>query len=210
VSRGTSRTRAIAVVGAGVAGLAAGIALSRAGNRVTLYERFSSSRPIGSGLMLQPTGLAALERYGLRQEIEALGARIDRLHGETARGARIFDLAYADLHPSHYAVGIHRAALHRALWSAFATSDAAFETNRTIVDFEASSDRRARLAFATGDRSPLFDLVVDASGAGSRLRGADYSGGAARFQLWARCGRALRISASRRRLWRSVTLARIP
>ena len=109
----------IAIVGAGVTGLACAALLARDGHRVVVHERFESSRPLGSGLMLQPTGQAALERLGLLREIEALGARVDRLHGVTDKGATIFDLAYADLDQSYYAIGIHRAALHSALWQAF-------------------------------------------------------------------------------------------
>ena len=65
----------IAIIGAGVGGLAAATMLSRGGHRVAVYERFAAAQPIGSGLMLQPTGLAALERLGLRDAIEARGAR---------------------------------------------------------------------------------------------------------------------------------------
>jgi 2-polyprenyl-6-methoxyphenol hydroxylase-like FAD-dependent oxidoreductase len=64
----------IAIVGAGITGLACATLLSRDGHRVVVYERFDTSRPIGSGLMLQPTGLAALQRLGLRETIEALGS----------------------------------------------------------------------------------------------------------------------------------------
>jgi 2-polyprenyl-6-methoxyphenol hydroxylase-like FAD-dependent oxidoreductase len=160
----------IAIIGAGVGGLASATALTRAGHRVVVYERFSASRPIGSGLMLQPPGLAALERLGLRGAIEVLGARIERLHGRNARGAVVFDLAYADLDPSLYAVGVHRAALHGVLWDAFAASGAAIETGWTIADLAPGAEGRVRLVDAQGRASPAFDLVVDASGARSALR----------------------------------------
>ena len=75
----------IAIIGAGIAGLAAATLLRRAGHRLVVYERFAASRPIGSGLMLQPTGLAALERLGLRGPVEALGARIDLTTEAVAR-----------------------------------------------------------------------------------------------------------------------------
>ena len=116
--------RDIAVIGAGVGGLAVATLLARAGHRVTVLERFAEPKPVGSGLMLQPTGLAALERLGLREEIEALGTRITRLHGTTDRGATVFDLDYGDLVPGLHAVAVHRAALHGALWRAFAASGA--------------------------------------------------------------------------------------
>ena len=160
----------IAVIGAGVGGLAVATLLSRAGHRVVVYERFAAARPIGSGLMLQPTGLAALERLGLRASIEALGARIDRLHGLNAHGGLVFDLNYADLDPAFYAIGIHRTALHAALWGAFAESGAAIETGWTIVDIGTGADGRARLIDDGGRTSPGFELIVDASGARSSLR----------------------------------------
>jgi 2-polyprenyl-6-methoxyphenol hydroxylase-like FAD-dependent oxidoreductase len=165
-----SRSFDIAIIGAGIAGLAAATLLRRAGHRVVVYERFAASRPIGSGLMLQPTGLAALERLGLRGAVEALGARIDRLHGLNERGGLVFDLGYADLDPAFYAIGVHRAALHGALWDAFAGSGAAIETGWTIVDVGTGADARARLIGRDGRISPSFDLVVDASGARSSLR----------------------------------------
>jgi 2-polyprenyl-6-methoxyphenol hydroxylase-like FAD-dependent oxidoreductase len=160
----------IAVIGAGVGGLAAATTLRRAGHRVTVYERFAASRPIGSGLMLQPTGLAALERLGLRNRIEARGARIDKLHGLNERGGVVFDLSYADLDPAFYAVGVHRAALHAVLWEAFVRSGAAIETDWTIVDVATAGGGRARLSDDRARISPGFDLVVDASGARSCLR----------------------------------------
>jgi 2-polyprenyl-6-methoxyphenol hydroxylase-like FAD-dependent oxidoreductase len=160
----------IAIIGAGVGGLAAATRFRRMVHRVVVYERFAASRPIGSGLMLQPTGLAALERLGLRAPIEALGARIDRLHGVDERGGLVFDLGYSDLDPSLYALGVHRAALHAVLWSAFAASGAALETGWAIADVATGADGRARLIDDRARTSPGFDLVVDASGARSCLR----------------------------------------
>ncbi len=135
----------IAVVGAGVAGLAAAAMLKNAGHNVVVFERFSTSLPLGSGLMLQPTGLAVLERMGLRHNIEALGHRIERLYGVTDKSTQIFDLAYADLDPAYYAVAVHRGLLHGVLWENFKTSGAALETGRQISGFELQSDSRVKL-----------------------------------------------------------------
>jgi 2-polyprenyl-6-methoxyphenol hydroxylase-like FAD-dependent oxidoreductase len=132
----------IVVVGAGVAGLASAIMLSRRGHRVTVYERFETPKPIGSGLMLQPTGLAALARLGLDRQIAAFGHRIERLHGVTAAGTTIFDLGYADLHPALHSIAIHRSALHQALWAGFERSGANLETGRSIAAVEATSAAR--------------------------------------------------------------------
>ena len=74
----------IAIIGCGPAGLSAAIALHDKGHAVSIFERFEKAGPVGSGLMLQPTGLAVLERFGLRDEVEAIGQRIDGMLGRIA------------------------------------------------------------------------------------------------------------------------------
>lgn len=162
----------IAIAGAGVAGLAAAILLTRAGHRVSIYERFAQSRPIGSGLMIQPVGLAALERLGLRAEIEARGARIAGIEGRTRRGVTVFDIGYGELDPALYAVAVHRAALQSVLWRGFEACGARFEAARPVRSIATLADGRAQFTFDDGDRAPPADLAIDASGARSTLRDA--------------------------------------
>lgn len=162
----------IAIAGAGVAGLSSAIMLARAGHRVRVYERFAQSQPIGSGLMIQPVGLAALERLGLRGESEARGARIAGIEGFTARGVTVFDIGYGELDPSLYAVAVHRAALQSVLWRGFEASGAQFIAARPVASIAALSDGRAQIVFEDGETAQPADLVIDASGARSTLRGA--------------------------------------
>ena len=54
----------IAVVGAGIGGLAFAALAAQAGRDVTLIERFQAPGPVGSGLVIQPVGLAVLDRIG--------------------------------------------------------------------------------------------------------------------------------------------------
>ena len=59
----------VAVAGAGPAGLAMALYLKRAGHRVTLLERFVTAAPVGSGLILQPTGLTEIGRASCRERV---------------------------------------------------------------------------------------------------------------------------------------------
>ena len=115
--------RSIAIAGCGPCGLAAALLLARQGERVTLFERFAAPQPIGSGLMIQPTGLAVLERLGLAGRIAAEGARIDRLHGLAGKRVALGG-GYAALKSGGrlHGIGIHRASLFAALYDAVLAS----------------------------------------------------------------------------------------
>lgn len=109
-----------AIAGCGIAGLACALLLHRQGrHKVTLYERFDTPRPLGSGLMIQPTGLAVLEQLGLAAKVLRQGAPVTRLYGKNADGRVVLDARYADLGGSGaVGIGIHRASLFSALYDA--------------------------------------------------------------------------------------------
>lgn len=173
----------IAVAGCGPCGLAASLLLCRAGHRVTLFERFETPQPIGSGLMIQPTGMAVLDRLGLLDQTIAAGSRIGRLFGKA--GARVvLDVRYASLRSSAaFGIGIHRASLFSILYDAVRRAGIAIQTGCMIAGSEHLGDKRA-LRFADGATSPAFDLVVDALGTRTPLApetGRDLAYGA----IWA-------------------------
>lgn len=69
----------IAIIGAGVAGLSAAIALARDGHIVHVYERRrDTNEDSGSGVQIQPTGVQILRQWGL---IEGL-SKIAHENGE--------------------------------------------------------------------------------------------------------------------------------
>ena len=162
----------IAIVGAGVAGLAAAAFLADAGHKPVIFERFDRAKPIGAGLLIQPTGLAVLERLGLRDEAARLGSRIERLHGRCGpHGPLIFDRRYDELLPGLHGMAMHRASLFHLLMNAVLARDVALEQAADIAGIEDVAGRPALLD-GMGRRLGSFDLVVDASGARSRLREA--------------------------------------
>lgn len=77
------------IVGAGIGGLSAGIALTRIGWDVEIYERVTEVKPVGAAISVWSNGVKCLNYLGLEQETAALGGRmdhmayIDGLSGET-------------------------------------------------------------------------------------------------------------------------------
>jgi 2-polyprenyl-6-methoxyphenol hydroxylase-like FAD-dependent oxidoreductase len=164
------RNLRIAIAGAGPAGLAAALYLHRTGHRVTIFERFEEPKPVGSGLILQPTGLTVLQDLGLLHEILALGARIDRLYGaDVTTGRTVLDVRYDALNGDRFGLAVHRAALFGVLYRAAQAAGIAIETGVILTDFDAGG-KAATLVDGKGRRISGFDLVVDASGARSVLR----------------------------------------
>ena len=156
----------IAIAGSGTAGLAVAALLARDSHKVTLFERFDEAQPVGSGLMLQPTGMAVLGALNRRDEALARGARIERLHG-VADGRIVLDVRYASLRrPDGFGLAIHRADLFDLLHGAALAAGAAFRTGRSVTAAAAGS-----LHFEDGSREGPFDLVIDATGSRSPLAG---------------------------------------
>lgn len=156
----------IGVIGCGVAGMTAAIALKRLGHDVEILERFAAPQPLGAGLLLQPTGLAGLDALGLGEAVRARGAQVDSLIGDTPKGRRVLTLRYREDAPG---LGIHRASLFDVLFDAVCA-----EAAPVIAGFEAedviSSDNGAYVSATDGARRGPYDLTVIADGSASRLR----------------------------------------
>jgi 2-polyprenyl-6-methoxyphenol hydroxylase-like FAD-dependent oxidoreductase len=155
----------IGIIGCGVAGQAAAIALARDGHAVTVFERFASARPLGAGLLLQPSGLRALERLGLREDVEQWGAPVRCLDGRSAKGRRVLGLDYP---LGQYGLGIHRGVLFNLLHAALRGVGAALR-----LDFEVQSIDDVWEPVVTsrkGQQAGPFDLLLDCAGAHDLLR----------------------------------------
>ncbi len=157
----------IAVAGAGIGGLAAAALLARAGHRVHILDQFESPQAVGSGLMLQKTGLAVLSELGLRDHIEARGSKIDRLSGLTSKTRRpVLDVRFEDLSKSLYGLGVQRRVLFDALLGAALEAGAELEPQKQIRSVDRAS---GTITMTDGRQTQAFDLIIDALGVNSVL-----------------------------------------
>jgi len=161
--------RTALIVGAGIGGLAAGIALRQAGWQVRIFERASSPRELGFGLGLAPNAIAALRKLGVADVVLARGfepsrGEVRRMDGTVSKRAEF---------PPHEALGgpmviALRPALHGALLEAVGTD--ALALGREAIGFTVNGGR-VTLQGTDGDLGE-GDLLVGADGVGSIVRRA--------------------------------------
>ncbi|HHI88661.1 MAG TPA: FAD-dependent monooxygenase [Hellea balneolensis] len=155
----------IGIAGAGIAGLASAILLARADHNITVYDQMSAPAPVGSGLVLQTTGLAVLSGLGLAEAAFACGQKIERLYGE-AQGRPVLDVRYQALSKKAFGLAIHRASLFKRLYEAALSAGVQFK-----MDYKVIGADQGRLSFANQPASQAHDLIIDALGVRSPLTG---------------------------------------
>ena len=155
----------IAIIGAGMGGLAVASLLAAQGHQIALFERFAQARPLGSGLVIQPVGLAVLDAIGAGDEARALGVSLARMEGLAGR-AKVLDVAYRSGAPG---LALHRAALFHVLWQAMARQGGIEIHTDAEVTAAPMIGQKRRVLLAKGAEHGPFDLVIDASGSHSAL-----------------------------------------
>lgn len=167
----------VGVIGCGTAGPAAAILLARRGHRVQLFDQAAELKPLGAGLLLQPTGMAVLEQLGVLDELLRLGSRVERLLGTDPRGRPVLDVRYADLRSDLFGLGLHRGALFSALHAEAVRAGVEIRSGVAAASFEERADSVSFRDREGREHGP-FDLLVIADGARSSLR--DQFGGVRR------------------------------
>lgn len=154
-------TLRIGIAGAGIGGLATASLLADQGHDITVFDRFDRPRPVGSGLVIQPVGRRVLDVIGAGDTARAHGHKIRRMVGrETSHGRRVLDVTYG----GNYGLAIHRTALFACLHDAASSRDITLQSSHQI-----NGHKDQRLTFQDGSSSEEFDLIIDASGAHSKL-----------------------------------------
>ena len=92
----------VVVIGAGIGGLTAGIALKQAGYEVEIYDRVKEMRPVGAGISLWSNGVKVLNRLGLGEKMAKIGGLMERMEYRTITGELVNDI---DLMPLIHEVG---------------------------------------------------------------------------------------------------------
>jgi 2-polyprenyl-6-methoxyphenol hydroxylase-like FAD-dependent oxidoreductase len=152
-----------AVIGAGIVGLASGLALRRAGIDVVVYERAPEIRATGTGLGLWANALAVLDTLGVGEQVRAIG-KPGEMYFHDAAGKLLTTPEFGPEY--HQFLLVHRAKFNDLLADAVGR-----ESIRLATGFEAYEERGDHVGVRLADGSEdNVDVLIGADGAYSMVR----------------------------------------
>jgi 2-polyprenyl-6-methoxyphenol hydroxylase-like FAD-dependent oxidoreductase len=158
--------RTAIVVGAGIGGLAAAIALRRGGWDARVLERAASPRELGFALALAPNALKALQEIGLADAVAQRGAEVHTFDFRRADGTVLKRIDFKAAPRDARSVVTLRPALHGALLEA--VSPASLHLDHDVRSVTLRPDRAA-VTLADG-RTLDGAVLIAADGVGSTVR----------------------------------------
>lgn len=165
ISLRSTPTPKICVIGGGIGGVAAGVALTRAGIDATVYERASELREIGSGLCLWPNATRALRELGLLDDVLARAEASSHFTLRARSGRILMSLGVGGYDSP--AVCMHRADLLATLLARL--PEESIRLGHELESLHHDHDGKVVVGFKNGVREE-FDGVIGADGIHSRVR----------------------------------------
>jgi salicylate hydroxylase len=167
-----NETLDVAVVGGGIGGLAAAIALTSRGARVRVYEQAPQLAHVGADINLTPNAVRALDGLGVGEALRETAARpTHRISRTWDTGVETSRLEMADAAEQRYGspqLTMHRADLLDALVAAL--PDGTLRLGRRLAALEERVDG-VDLGFDDGSRASA-EVVIGADGIHSAVRRA--------------------------------------
>lgn len=160
----------IAIIGGGIGGLTAAVALARKGLTAEVYEQAPALEEAGAGVGLWPNAMAALESIGLSGKVSRLAVKVARQGLRRSDGTWLMSFPW-ELMVERWGAGVtlvHRAELQRLLAAELDPSAIHLGARCTGVE---DGSRGVTVRFADG-RDVRADVLVGADGVHSVVRTA--------------------------------------
>jgi len=163
----TNKKLQIAIVGAGMGGLAVAATLRQAGFDVQVYEQASRFGRIGAGIQMMPNSMKVLRRIGIEDRLRAVAfAPYSHLNRDGYTGEMTRELPMPEsLYGAPY-LCMHRAELHDALASAVPAD--IIHLGKKLVGLDQKGGE-VTLSFADGTTA-IAGAVIGADGVHSIVR----------------------------------------
>ncbi|SDV51212.1 FAD-dependent monooxygenase [Chitinasiproducens palmae] len=179
---GTANSRgSVGIVGGGIGGLAAAIALGQQGFEVTVLEQAERFGRVGADINLTPNAVRALDGLGVGDSLREKGARptyrISRLWDSGAETSRLEMSDAAERQYGAPQLTLHRADLVAALDGRLPPGVVRFGQRVRAID----QDGDAAFVETQDGQRHRFDVVIGADGIHSQVRAAMFGPDAPRF-----------------------------
>lgn len=157
------------ILGGGIAGLTAAIALKQKGIGATVFEAAPEIKPLGAGLLLAANAVKGYERLGIAEKIVARGLALPTFCILDQQGCVITSADAAKIGRQYglHNFAIHRAALHEALLAELEPGQV--RTGKAATHIEKLNDGTIEIHFADGSTHQTDYLIV-AEGIHSAVR----------------------------------------
>jgi salicylate hydroxylase/6-hydroxynicotinate 3-monooxygenase len=160
----------VAIVGAGIGGLAAAACLRRIGIDVTIYEQAQRFVRVGAGIQQSPNAVRVLRRLGLEPQLRAIAFQpASALNRQSDTGELLWERAMGAASEERYGAPylvLHRGDLHAVLASA--VPDEVIQRGRKLAGL-AQQGSTVRLDFTDGSQAEAH-VVIGADGVHSVVR----------------------------------------
>ncbi|OMH34057.1 flavoprotein monooxygenase acting on aromatic compound [Motiliproteus sp. MSK22-1] len=155
----------VAVLGGGVAGLSAAIALKQNGFEVEVYERNSSTTDIGAGIVCWPNASFVLDDLGILDQVASVSGMPPMMKRMTQRGESLGSLDIKQLNRlmGYPSFSILRSELMSLLLRRMAALDISLQYGCMATAIEPIEKGKTQLCFDNGE-SLIADLVIGAEG----------------------------------------------
>ena len=163
----------IGLIGAGIGGITAAVALQQRGFKVVVYEQSSGLGEIGAGITVGPNANRVINGLGLETEFEALASaspHVGVLDYQTGERLNYIPRGHDAYMRDHGAVSrlMHRADVHAALERAFNADEYSLRLNHKLTEI-AQDDDGVTLQFANGE-TDRCDVAIACDGLKSTIR----------------------------------------
>lgn len=154
----------VAILGGGVAGLAAAISLSRIGLTVQVYERRSSVHGLGAGVVCWPNACFVFAELGLLDKVRAVAGSITAMRRISNQGVELgsLDIGQIDAVMGYPSLSVLRKDLMQILLQRVEKLGVHIHYNTNAIAIE-EADRGCRVLFSDG-HSIVPDIVIGADG----------------------------------------------
>jgi 2-polyprenyl-6-methoxyphenol hydroxylase-like FAD-dependent oxidoreductase len=162
-----AKVERILIVGGGIAGLTAAIALRQHGFSPELIEREPAWRAAGAGIALQPNAMRLLRAFSVGMAVERAGAPLQRFKYCTSQGEVLAEIDLAELWKDvGRGAGVERTKLQEALLGELKGAHCRLGAWITTLD---QKNDFVSVRFNDG-RSEDYDLIIGADGIASSVR----------------------------------------